>query len=149
MKEIYGEIELERHKMFGFNVLSGESSGQADAPYLIGMTRTQALDPSLEGRLIRNLFLYNPPCCAFTPADQKLLQLALTGMSETQLAEQLGISKETVKSRWDSIYSHIPLNLEDELFGERNQIQKSRALLNWLRNHPEEIRPTLFISAKG
>lgn len=149
MKEIYGEIERERHLTFGFLELNNYGrpntpSAEARQPYLIGMTREDALNPRLEGRLIRNLFLHHEPVCAFTPADQELLQLALTGLGESNLAEILGISKDSVKSRWDSVYNHIPRHLEHELFLNEEGRLKSRALLNWLRHHPEELRPGLF-----
>ncbi len=148
-KEIYGVIEKERHESFGFSIRN-EYNGVELAPnilkpYLIGMSREEALHPSLEGRHIRNLFLYSAPRCTFTSADQELLQLALTGLSETGISERLKISKESVKSRWDSVYQHIPGVLDFEIFQDGNITQKSRALLHWVRNHPEELQPTLFI----
>jgi hypothetical protein len=148
MKEVYGDIERDRHLAFGFTQLASydsEMSTPEKHPYLIGLTREKAMSPAYEGRMIREFFRYTRPICTFTPADQATLQLAVTGLSETRIADILGISKNSVKSRWDSIYSHLPRQLERDLFKElTDDRQKSHALLHWLRKHSEELRPNLF-----
>ena len=147
-KEAFGEEERQRYLTFGFlerNDYSGLPEITAEKrPYLMGISKEEAFDPSREGRLIRDFFRYTPPACAFTPADQETLQLALIGQTETDIAATLNISKESVKSRWDSIYSHVPRSLEAALFRQGEEKLKSRVLLQWLRNHPEELRPSLF-----
>lgn len=148
MKEVYGEEERERHLVFGFLPFNDYASfsGSDRRPYLVGISREEALDPAREGRFIRELFRHSPPICAFTTSDQELLQLALTGLAESELARILEISRESVKSRWDSVYAHLPRGLENALFSGSEERLKSRLLLNWLRNHPEELRPSSFFS---
>jgi transcriptional regulator with XRE-family HTH domain len=153
IKETYGEEERSRHLIFGFRELNSYAtvfpttmgfSSSNHHPYLIGMSREEAMKPEMEGRLIRELFRHTQPVCLFTPKDQELLQLALTGMSEAHIAAVLNCAKEEIKARWESIYQHIPELQAEVLFSGHNYRQKSAALVAWLKNHPEELRPTSY-----
>jgi len=150
VKEVFGSDDRDRHLQFGFRQVNdyGVSEGPGRQPYLLGISRAEALDPASEGRYIRGLFRYVEPVCRLTPADQELVQLALAGLGESAIAEALGISKESVKSRWDSIYSHIPVSLEGKLGLSEKGLGRGRVLLQWLREHPEEWRPTLYFSER-
>lgn len=149
MKEVHGIDDRGRHMSFGFHLVNDYGSisdGQSREPYLMGISREEALDPQREGMYIRGLFRYTPPICKFTPGDQELLQLAIAGLSESDIAATLGISKDSVKSRWDSVYAHVPVHLEKELYPDQEGKLKSRALLNWLRERPEEWHPKLYFA---
>jgi hypothetical protein len=78
-----------------------------------------------------------------------MLQRALQGKTDTQLARVLDLALPTIKSRWRAIYDRAgqlaPEILPDtgvpspDTAGSRKQ-EKRRQLLEYLRRHPEELR---------
>lgn len=78
------------------------------------------------------LMRYPEPRLGFSPAQQRLLELALLDHSDATAAEQLGISVEAVRKRWRAIHSR-------HTFGTGKD--QRRPLLGYLRLHPEELRP--------
>lgn len=83
------------------------------------------------------------PRFAFSPAEQRLLLLALEGRSDEDLASAMGISEWTVKKRWQNVYAKVEAvdativspHTDDKLR------QRRRYLLAHLREHLEELRP--------
>src|SRR4029434_3747884 len=78
-----------------------------------------------------------------------LLQRALMGETCENLAKSLSISRWTVKKRWHAIYDRV-LDVDKELlpppvaYGSRASsrgAERRRHLLNYLRQHLEELRP--------
>lgn len=117
-----------------------------EKPHHIGLTRELAL--SSVGSWVGSLFVYQAPQCGFRPSEQRLLLTALRGGTDEELANDLGVSLSAVKKMWLSIYerasAHLPSLLPnrasmEEPF-ERGREKKQR-LLNYLRDHPEELRP--------
>lgn len=129
----------------------GDSTGKPldevfEKPHHIGLTRELAL--SRVGSWVGSLFVYQSPQCGFRPSEQRLLLTALWGGTDEELANVLGVSLSAVKKMWLSIYervsSHLPSVLPNRASGqesvERGREKKQR-LLNYLRDHPEELRP--------
>jgi hypothetical protein len=96
------------------------------------------------------VFKYAPPQFYFRPAEQELLLWALASATDTELAEELCLSPNTIKRRWKAIYERVetvnPV-LSDHLqkagdhgSGERGG-ERRRHLLSYLKHHPEELRP--------
>jgi hypothetical protein len=95
------------------------------------------------------LFEYAPPQIFFSPSQQRLLQAAMRGGTDEELAGELHISVSAVKKAWRAIYDRVKARApewlpddarpEDSL-GERGPSRKHR-LLSRLRQHPEELRP--------
>ncbi len=116
-----------------------------DRRYLHGMTREQAarLPVSLQALLF---FSASEPRYRFSPAEQELLVLAVRNHRDDECATELGISLQTVKMRWRSIFERLAeappdgfpdVDRED---GKRGT-EKRRHLLAYLAKHPEELRP--------
>jgi len=119
-------------------------------PHFIGVTRE--IERNRQGRWSGNwvgtLFGYQPPVIGFSGGEQRLLSHAVSGFTDAQLAETLGISVPAVKKSRVSIYRRVGNHLA-ELFGDAAQPEdqstgrgreKRRRVLAYLRDHPEELR---------
>lgn len=89
------------------------------------------------------------PKLALTPAEQRVVLGALDGASDQMLAASLGLSSETVRSNWRSIYQRLERVLpgadmigRSGTGGTRGQ-EKRRAAIEYLRQNMHELRPTL------
>jgi DNA-binding CsgD family transcriptional regulator len=118
-------------------------------PYLVGITRDEAL--AAPGSPMASLFVHAPPRFGFTPAEQRLLGEALHGRTDAELAHALGVRPTTVKARWRTIYDRVdavagalmPASADGRDSSSRRGPEKRRRLLEHLRQHPEELRPSL------
>ncbi len=116
-------------------------------PHVVGISREA--EPRRPGTWVGALFEYTPPRCAFSSAEQQLLNAALAGATDGELSSKLAISVSTVKKNWISIYKRASSSLPDifpdnspadSATAERGK-EKRRYLLAYLREHPEELRP--------
>ena len=115
-------------------------------PRLVGLTKAEA--EAHPGSHLAGLFVYTPPRFHFSRAEQRLLQHALTGETCDDLSNSLALSRWTVKKRWHAIYEKVaaadsellpPLCDGQDPHGRG--AERRRRLLNYLRQHPEELRP--------
>ncbi|HJY53746.1 MAG TPA: hypothetical protein VKD89_06960 [Candidatus Udaeobacter sp.] len=127
------------------NGLSERSS--LGRPLLVGLMREEALAHS--GGNIASLFVYTAPRFHFSRSQRVLLQRALMGETCEQLAASLDLSTWTVKKRWHAIYDRVS-DVDSQLLppatacGARaasRGSERRRHLLNYLRQHLEELRP--------
>jgi DNA-binding CsgD family transcriptional regulator len=122
-----------------------------ERPFLMGLTRDEALRS--EGSTLARLFVHAPPRFGFRPAEQDVLRRALLrGETDEEIAVYLTISHEAVRKRWHSIYNRVSDHARDLLpaapagrenpagTAARRGTEKRRALLQYLRHHPEELR---------
>jgi len=94
------------------------------------------------------LFNYSTPQVLYSNAERRLLDLAVDGLTDGEIAAELDVSANTIKQTWRSIYERtlrkVPLALgaagQSSLDGVRGQ-EKRRHLLTYLRDHPQELRP--------
>jgi hypothetical protein len=116
-------------------------------PLLVGLTKNEAFAHS--GGNIASLFICPVPRFYFNRSERVLLQHALMGETCEQLAASLSISPWTVKKRWHAIYDRVA-DIDPELlptpvaYGSRASsrgTERRRLLLNYLRQHLEELRP--------
>jgi hypothetical protein len=116
-------------------------------PYLIGLTRREAF--AHPGGSIAGLFIHIPPRFRFNRSQRVLLQQALMGETCENAAASLSVSPWTVKKRWRAIYDRVA-DIDSELlsqpiaYGSRASArgaERRRHLLNYLRQHLEELRP--------
>ena len=117
-------------------------------PFIIGADRKLALRDL--GNWLSTLFLYTPPRMYFRPAEQRMLQAALRGLTEEELADELGVSLFSVKKKWRVVYERAARILTDVLDesaigadGTKRGKEKKQHLLAYLREHMEELRPVL------
>jgi DNA-binding CsgD family transcriptional regulator len=114
---------------------------------VVGLTRAEAEAHS--GSYLSGLFVYDRPRFHFSRAEQRLLQHALVGETSEESAEELGLSAWTVKKRWQSIYDRVraadaellPPAIAHGTHSQSRGTERRRRLLNYLRQHPEELRP--------
>jgi len=116
-------------------------------PFLIGLSKDEAL--AHPGSKIAGLFIYTPPRFRFSRSQRVLLQHALMGETCEKLAASLSISPWTVKKCWHAIYDRVtdvdgkllpPLIAYGSYASSRGE-ERRRHLLNYLRQHLEELRP--------
>jgi hypothetical protein len=134
-------------------------SGQPVPPpgsrfYLAGITREEAM--ASPGRAIAPVFAYTPPRFFFSPCERRLLDRALLGETDRQLAKSLGRALPTVKSLWRTIYNRVGM-VDPALLGSRHDAvvecqptrgrERRRRVLEYLRQHPEELRPNMGSTA--
>lgn len=115
--------------------------------HVIGMSRSRA--NSAPGAWAASPFLYRPPQFCFSRGEQRLITCAMTGRTDEELAQTLGISVAAVRKTWRAIYDRVSAR-SPELIGnvspgngessERGK-EKKHHLLAYLREHPEELRP--------
>ena len=101
------------------------------------------------GSSVSYVFQKREPRCFFTLAQQKLLEGALEGATDRELAESLDLSPTTIKHSWRDIYDRVLVNVpyvlpdgeaEDE---SKRGREKRRHVLAYVKDHPEEIRPLI------
>jgi len=117
----------------------------AKRPFLMGLTREEA--HRREGSVMSHYFIYTPPRFGFTARQQDMLRLSLLrpDFSDGALAEALGVSIGAVKNWWRLVYERVSQADSDLLpLGDADRArgpEKRRRLLQYLRDHPEELRP--------
>ena len=96
---------------------------------------------------LRPLFRRVRPQYGFRRGEQRLLQLALLGWSDEEMATELGLALDTVHKRWRNIYQraedsgHPPWASAAGDCRTARGPEKRRHLLAHLQHHPEELRP--------
>ena len=124
-----------------------------DAPWshdraLFVCTKEFAL--AFPGSVAAILFGYREPILRLTRHDQHLLDAALAGATDDELARQLKLKTPTVKKRWATVFHHVS-EVKPDIFPSHVTLSDSRSrgpqkrhlLLDYLRQHPEELRPTV------
>lgn len=113
--------------------------------YLMGWSRAHAERRPLA---LPSLIWFRPsePQLGFSMGEQDLLVLALRNHSDDECADMLGISPNTVKLRWRSIFDRVADVRPDwfpvsDALDARRGVEKRRHLLAYLTRHPEELRP--------
>ncbi len=99
---------------------------------------------------VARLFMFREPILNFTDNQKMVLDLAVEGYSDKEIAEILGLAPNAVRMRWRAIYEKMQAVLPD-IFSEvencnagRGQ-EKRRLAIHYVRDHPEEIRPQLIV----
>jgi hypothetical protein len=103
------------------------------------------------GSVAAMLFNYREPVLKLRESHQALLEAALGGLTDEELAATLGLKIAAVKKRWASVFQHIaqvkpgllPKLIESGAADKRGR-QKRHHLLAHLRDHKEELRPFLY-----
>ena len=116
-------------------------------PWLVGLTKEEAF--AHPGSNIAGLFIYTVPRFHFCRSQRLLLKHALMGETCGKMATSLSISPWTVKKRWQAIYERVT-DVDSELLppliahgvhASSRGAERRRHLLNYLRQHLEELRP--------
>lgn len=152
--EVVGCAEMEVVRRLGGQVWSDYADFFAkkplpppeQRPFLFGITREEAL--KLPGSPIFSVFCSPEPRCAFTPGEQDVLRLALAALTDEAIAGELGLALITVKKRWQAMYQRLAVagvDLLAETDGlhplSHRRLERRRLLVEFVRAHPEELRP--------
>lgn len=93
--------------------------------------------------------MFDPPAArlGLTPGEQRVALQALDGSTDRAIAEALGLSPETVRSSWHSMYGRLAGHLPDldrvsrGGGGETRGLEKRRLAIEYLRQNLHELRP--------
>jgi hypothetical protein len=112
-----------------------------ERPYLLAIDHA---DLPL-GSAMSLMFVAGEARFRFSPAERKLLQCALLYESDEEIAADLGLSLDTLRKHWRSIYQRVlvvdPAFFPDEPEKNGRGRGKRRRLLHYLNQHMEELRP--------
>lgn len=88
-----------------------------------------------------------PPRFTFTAAEKAHLECAILGATDPEIAGDLGVSRDTVRKRWQSIFERVAAGGEPAILPRvdseamKRGPEKRGALLAYLETHLEELRP--------
>ena len=100
---------------------------------------------------VARMFAFREPFLDLTINQKKVLDLALEGYRDSEIARFLGLAPNAVRMRWRGIYEKMQAALpgifdECQEAGEgRRGREKRRIAIRYIREHPEEIRPVLVL----
>lgn len=112
---------------------------------ILGLTREEC-ERDLPGPAVGWLFGNSSPRCGFTRVEQQVLQCAVDGLTDHEIAGVLCVTANTVRDRWRSIFErvhraapHVLPSPNPERGGRGPE--KRRPVLLFIDDHPEELRP--------
>lgn len=116
-----------------------------DWPY-VAMASREWMEPAANNPLTQ-LFMSPRPRIGFSATQQRLLEGALMGQPDSGIATLLGVSLDRVKKIWREIHEKTQREMpflvpqqDQSRDGVRGQSRR-RQLLDYLRQHMEELRP--------
>lgn len=123
-------------------------SANAGGPRAVyGISRDDALGEPATG-ISKVLLYYTPPEIKLNLRQQEIVLLALEDMTDVEIAERLGISRDGVRQHWRAIYDRLEdvkpgfyEHLETEAGKTRRGSEKRRQTLSFLGSRPQELRP--------
>lgn len=115
--------------------------------FLLELTRKDVT--SMPTHPLLPIFAYTHPRCFFAPGEKELLERALEGNTDEELAIDLGLSLSAIKKRWARIFERSEGCIPDFVSASRQQskidhgrgAQRRHLLLRYIRTHPEEVAP--------
>ncbi|MCG2584966.1 hypothetical protein [Massilia sp. TS11] len=104
--------------------------------------------------VLAEAFHYGAPRLGMGPAEQRTLRLAVAGIGDVQIAAELGVTERSVLRAWQAVSQRICTRLPQlcnghPCAGVPGQLHPAAraALMNYLLDHPEELRPYLHQDA--
>jgi hypothetical protein len=155
VNEVFGREEAQYMEAGGFRLIDGfrnpsrpelASVPPEHWPYLFAM-RKEWIVPGAVNQLA---FLFHPltPQLGLSASEQGVLLRALLNESDQQIADESGITVDAVKKTWRRLYERMTLTAPYVLGTEApgqvapgRSTEKRRHLLEYIRTHPEELRP--------
>ena len=148
--ETAGSQVLEVTKRFGLQVLNDYPNWQPDEtlkkldllPCVVGLSKEGA--EGTENYWLHRMFTYFPPRFYFSEGQRLVVMRARLGMTDSEIATDLGIRSDAVKKRWSSIYARVEAvmpGLLPKSAAKTRGSEKRRALVAYIADRPEELRP--------
>ena len=102
------------------------------------------------GTPVGKMFMFREPVLDLSDKQKAVLDLALEGYNDNDIARLLAITGNAVRMRWRGIYEKMQavlpdIFLDDDEGDAARGYEKRRQALNYIREHPEEIRPWMHI----
>lgn len=123
---------------------------------LMGVKRDEGTRPTGRASLL-NLFHGSRPRFGFTQGEKDVLEKALEGETDQAISKSLRLTLWAIKKRWQGVYEKVE-KLHARLLmpkssrltdrPESSKVERRRYFLEYLREHLEEIRPTLSLPRK-
>ena len=123
-------------------------------PLIHGVHTVEDFRKRPAGTPVGKMFMFREPVLDLSDGQKEVLELALEGYNDSEIAGLLSITNNAVRMRWRGIYEKIQLVLPDVLpaddggEGGARGYEKRRQALNYIREHPEEIRPWMRMPFK-
>jgi DNA-binding CsgD family transcriptional regulator len=152
--EVYGDFERSTAAGMRYIERSNAAKGLAaygitprlhEQPFIFGIDSAESAQ--MRGTTLASLFTYSRPVLGLTAVEQELVQFALGGNTDQELATLLCVSYPTIRKRWDSIYAKVGAR-SPRIFdaasagaGARRGSEKRRRVVRYVQFHREEIRP--------
>ena len=102
---------------------------------------------SAPGSSISFVMQWQPPILNLTFAEQRVLMLACDSFTDEQISSATGLSLNTIKSQWRSIFNKVEFRASDVLpkairsTGPTRGRELRRTVVAYVSRHPEELRP--------
>jgi hypothetical protein len=125
------------------NLSDVQRISESKRPFLMGLFRESVLSLAYSAEtLVLNA---NKPILGFTPSQQRVLRHALMELDDRELSDLLDVSLSSIKQSWKGIFGKAKLRFPDA-FGDsagdtKRLFSPRRAVLNYARQHLEELRP--------
>lgn len=113
--------------------------------YMVSRNMVDQLAPTGIAKSI----LYAPrPTFRLTLREQEVIEYALEGLKDVEIATALGISRDAIRQTWTRIYDHIqevapsffgPMGARKE--GDKRGGEKRRLVLVHMTHNPQDLRP--------
>jgi hypothetical protein len=137
--EVWPSHHVEELQRVGMRIDRQLPLSNGSTATLLRVTREDALaNPYAR---LSGYFFPPKPRFAFSWGEQRLLEYALLEASDEEAARELHLSDDAIKKRWRSIYSKVDTIDPDLLVCVTSGAARRRALLHYLRQHLEELRP--------
>ncbi|HXH23043.1 MAG TPA: hypothetical protein VNN10_13545 [Dehalococcoidia bacterium] len=163
LQEVYGRDKADYLENAGFRPLddfadyfalrADEPPDPKDHPYLLRLGKEDIVPAAVTP--LSFLFHPRPTRIYFSTAERKVLERALLGQSDEELSASLGVSVDTIKMTWRRVYQRVDREMPQLLGSDAARKQspsrgseKRRRLLDYLRNHLEELRPAVKPSTR-
>jgi DNA-binding CsgD family transcriptional regulator len=142
LKEAIGDSRIALARATGTYRLIAEFHESESA--LAVVTRESALAAPYSAAA--SIYRYQAPVLRLRPAEQELLAAALSGKTDAELSADLGLTVESTKKRWLSIFGRVDqfkpeILVQPEVDSDVRGPQKRHRIVAYVRAHPEELRP--------
>ena len=146
-REVFTLLALDSYRSGGWHLRSRYGSeGDPSPTHPVLMSVNRAETDSASGARIAQFFVDYPAFLGLKRVHRELLEQALAGLTDDEMANALSLSASAVKKRWRSVYDRVEDRAPDllpapDLGRDGRGQERRRHLLNYLREHPEEMRP--------
>lgn len=100
-----------------------------------------------DGAFILPMFNYCRPVLGLTATEQRILQIAVSGATDEEIARALQKPIGAIKSGWRRIHAraaadpHLGMHVGHTRSEKVRGVQWRHVIVDYVRNHPEELTP--------